>query len=67
MPENALFTRIAAHGNPMDWGVRAAREVVLPGTSCKNGRPSDPRIPAILSAATALWATWCFRAYERTL
>ncbi len=27
------WMRIAAQFNPVDWGVRAAREVVLPGTA----------------------------------
>ena len=60
------WMQVAAHGNPMDWGVRAAREVVLPGTSWSTVGLYLVFL-LILSAATALWATWCFRAYERTL
>ena len=60
------WMRVAAHGNPMDWGVRAAREVVLPGTSLGTVGLYLVFL-LVLSAATALWATWCFRAYERTL
>jgi len=60
------WMRVAAHGNPMDWGVRAAREVVLPGTSWGTVGLYLVFL-LVLSAATALWATWCFRAYERTL
>jgi ABC-2 type transport system permease protein len=60
------WMQVAAHGNPMDWGVRAAREVVLPGTSWGTVGLYLLFL-LVLSAATALWATWCFRAYERTL
>jgi ABC-2 type transport system permease protein len=60
------WMRIAAHFNPMDWGVRAAREVVLPGTDWGTVGLYLLFLLA-LSAATALFATWCFRAYERTL
>ena len=27
------WMQVAAHANPLDWGVRAVHEVVLPGTS----------------------------------
>ncbi len=60
------WMRIATHFNPMDWGVRAAREVVLPGTSW--GTVGLYMLLLLgLSAVTATFATWCFRAYERTL
>ena len=41
-------------------------EVVLPGTSWGTVGLYLVFL-LLLSAATALWATWCFRAYERTL
>ena len=60
------WMRVVAHGNPMDWGVRAAREVVLPGTSWGTVGMYFGFL-LVLSAVTAGFATWCFRAYERTL
>ena len=56
----------AARFNPVNWGVVAAREAVLPGTDWA-------RIGVYLlllgglSAATAAFATRSFRAYQRTL
>jgi ABC-2 type transport system permease protein len=52
--------------NPVDWGVRAAREVALPGTSWGTVGLYLSLLLA-LSAATAGWATWTFRAYQRSL
>ncbi len=55
-----------ARVNPVNWGVLAAREAVLPGTDW-------PRIGLYLvlllglSAVTAAFATWSFRAYRRAL
>jgi ABC-2 type transport system permease protein len=60
------WMRVASHFNPMDWGVRAAREVVLPGTDWGTVGLYLLFLLA-LSAATAAFATWCFRAYQRTL
>jgi ABC-2 type transport system permease protein len=60
------WMRDATHANPMDWGVRAAREVVLPGTSWSTVGLYLLFL-LLLSAVTAAFATWCFRAYERTL
>jgi ABC-2 type transport system permease protein len=60
------WMRVASHFNPMDWGVRAAREVVLPGTAWGTVGLYMLLLLA-LSAATAAFATWCFRAYQRTL
>jgi ABC-2 type transport system permease protein len=56
----------AARFNPVEWGVVAAREVVMPGTDW--GRVGLHL--ALLAAAVALmsaFATWSFRAYRRTL
>ena len=60
------WMQVASRFNPVNWGVRAAREVVLPGTDwaasagtcccCSRSRRSPRR-----------WATWTFRAYQRTL
>jgi ABC-2 type transport system permease protein len=60
------WIRDVARVNPVEWGVRAAREVVLPGTSW--GTVGVYLLLLLgLSAATALFATWCFRSYVRTL
>ena len=60
------WMRVAARFNPVDWGVKAAREVVLPGTSWGTVGLYLSLLLA-LSAATAGWATWTFRAYQRSL
>src|SRR5581483_1100483 len=60
------WMRVVARFNPVDWGVRAAREVVLPGTSWGTAF-SYLGLLLALSAVTAAFATWTFRAYQRTL
>jgi len=60
------WMQIAARFNPVDWGVRAAREVVLPGTSWSTVGWHLLFLLA-LSAATAAWATRTFRSYQRSL
>jgi ABC-2 type transport system permease protein len=60
------WMQFAARFNPVDWGVKAAREVVLPGTSWGAvGRYL--LLLLLLSAVTSAWATWTFRAYQRSL
>ena len=56
---------VAAY-NPVDWGVRAAREVVLPGTSWSVVGWHLLFLLA-LTAVTCAWATYTFRVYQRTL
>jgi len=60
------WMQTAARFNPVDWGVRAAREVVLPGTSWSVVGVHLLLLLA-LSAATAALATWTFGAYQRSL
>ena len=55
-----------ARYNPVNWGVIAAREVVLPGTDWSSVGVHLGLLAA-LSVATAAFATWTFRAYQRTL
>ena len=55
-----------ANYNPVDWGVRAAREVVLPGTSWSTVGWHLLFLLA-LTAVTCAWATYTFRVYQRTL
>jgi ABC-2 type transport system permease protein len=56
----------AAKFNPVNWGVIAAREVVLPGTDWDSVGLHLALLLA-LTVATAAFATWTFRAYQRTL
>ena len=60
------WMQIVAKVNPVDWGVRAAREVVLPGTSW-SVVGMYLLLLFLLSALTAAWATYTFRAYQRSL
>lgn len=60
------WMQTAARLNPVDWGVRAAREVVLPGTDWVSVAAHLGLLLA-LSALTAAWATSTFRAYRRSL
>jgi ABC-2 type transport system permease protein len=55
-----------ARFNPVDWGVRAAREVVLPGTSWGTVGWHLLFLLA-LTAVTTAWATSTFRQYQRSL
>jgi ABC-2 type transport system permease protein len=60
------WMQTAAKFNPVDWGVKAAREVVLPGTSWSTVG-WYLLLLLVLSAVTAAWATSTFRAYQRSL
>ncbi len=60
------WMQTTASYNPVDWGVRAAREVVLPNTDW--GSVGWHLLLLLgLSAVTAVWATHTFRAYQRSL
>jgi ABC-2 type transport system permease protein len=60
------WMKVTSRFNPVDWGVKAAREVVLPGTDWGHVG-QDLLFLAVLSAVTAAFATWTFRAYQRSL
>jgi ABC-2 type transport system permease protein len=60
------WMRTAARFNPVDWGVRAAREVTLAGTSW-SAVGWYLLLLLLLTAATAAFANWTFRAYQRSL
>ena len=63
MPE---WMQTVSKYNPVDWGVQAARQVVLPGTDWQS--VSGHLLLLLgLTAVTTAWATRCFRAYQRTL
>ena len=55
-----------ANFNPVDWGVNAAREVVLPNTDWSVVGWHLLLLLA-LTSVTAAWATATFRAYQRSL
>jgi ABC-2 type transport system permease protein len=65
-PQMPGWMQEVANFNPVDWGVKAARAVVLPGTSWGHVGLYLLLLFA-LSTATSLWATWTFRAYQRSL
>ena len=65
-PQMPGWMQTAAKFNPVDWGVNAAREVVLPGTAWGNVGLYLLLLLG-LTALTSAWATWTFRAYQRSL
>jgi ABC-2 type transport system permease protein len=52
--------------NPVDWGVTAARNAVVHGNAWGQ---SVAHLGFLLATAvvTALFATWCFRSYQRSI
>jgi ABC-2 type transport system permease protein len=60
------WMQIATRFNPLNWGVIAARDAVLPGTDWTSIGLHMLYLAA-LTVATTAFATWTFRAYQRTL
>ena len=60
------WMRWGATFNPVEWGVVASREAVMPGTDWGRVALYLALLTAV-AAATAAFATWSFRAYRRTL
>jgi ABC-2 type transport system permease protein len=60
------WMRVLSNFNPVNWGVRAARAVVLPGTDWGSVGLHLGYLAA-LSAVTAAFAMWTFRVYQRSL
>jgi ABC-2 type transport system permease protein len=60
------WMRVVSQLNPVNWGVKAARAVVLPGTDWGSVGLHLAYLLA-LSVATAAFATWTFRAYQSSL
>jgi ABC-2 type transport system permease protein len=58
--------QVATRFNPLNWGVIAARDVVLPGTDWGSIGLHMLYLLA-LTVVTTAFATWTFRAYQRTL
>jgi ABC-2 type transport system permease protein len=60
------WMRVAARLNPVNWGVEAARAVVLPNTDWGSVGLNLVYL-LILCVVTAAFATWTFRSYQRSL
>jgi ABC-2 type transport system permease protein len=60
------WMQVASRYNPVNWGVLAARNVALPGTSWSSVGWHLLFLLA-LTALTTAWATRAFRVYQRTL
>jgi ABC-2 type transport system permease protein len=60
------WMRVISDFNPVNWGVRAARAVALPGTDWAAVGMHLGYLAA-LSAVTAAFAMWTFRVYQRSL
>jgi ABC-2 type transport system permease protein len=60
------WMQVTTRFNPMNWGVIAAREAVLPGTDWGSIGLHVLYLLA-LTVFTTAFATWTFRAYQRTL
>ena len=60
------WIRAIARFNPVNWGVDAARRAVVYGSGYGS---AGAHLGFLLAAvvATALFATWCFRAYQRSI
>ena len=60
------WMQIVSRFNPVDWGVRAAREPALPGTDWMVVGGHLGLLTAFV-LGTGAFATWAFRAYQKTL
>jgi len=60
------WMRELSNFNPVNWGVHASRDVVLPGTDWASVGEHLAYLFA-LTAVTATFANWCFRVYQRSL
>ena len=60
------WMQVATRFNPVNWGVIAARGAVLPGTDWGSIGLHMVYLAA-LTVVTTAFATWTFRAYQRTL
>ena len=60
------WIQVTARYNPVNWGVSAARQVVLPGTDWASVGEHVGLLLALTLVMTGL-ATWTFRAYQRSL
>lgn len=60
------WIKAIARFNPVNWGTNAARNGVVVGG---DWGPSGVYLLLLVAAtaATSLFATWCFRAYQRSI
>jgi ABC-2 type transport system permease protein len=60
------WIEVVSRFNPVNWGVRAARNAIVDGG---NWGHSGVYLLMLLAAtaATSLFATWCFRSYQRSI
>ena len=60
------WIKAIARFNPVNWGTRAARTAVVFGSGWG---PAGLYLLFLVAAAaaTSLFATWCFRAYQRSI
>lgn len=60
------WIRVISKFNPVNWGTRAARNAVVYGT---HWGPAGLYLLFLAAAVTttSLFATWCFRAYQRSI
>ena len=60
------WMQVAARYNPVNWGVDAARQVVIPGTDWGSVGAHLGLLFGLTIVMAAL-ATWTFRVYQRSL
>jgi len=60
------WIEVLSRFNPVNWGVRAARNAIVTGG---DWGPTGVYLLMLLAAAavSSLFATWCFRAYQRSI
>jgi ABC-2 type transport system permease protein len=60
------WIEVVSRFNPVNWGVRAARNAIVTGG---NWGHSGVYLLMLIAAtaATSLFATWCFRSYQRSI
>ena len=61
------WMRTLSLGNPLEWSVRAARELVLLGSTDWGEIGLYLALLVAFAASMSAFATWSFRAYQRTL
>jgi len=60
------WIRTIARFNPVDWGARAMRNAVLYGSGW-GATGEYLALLAAITATTTMFATWCFRSYQRSI
>jgi ABC-2 type transport system permease protein len=60
------WIEIVSRFNPVNWGVRAARNAIVVGGAWGHSAAYLSMLLAA-TAVTSLFATWCFRSYQRSI